>query len=511
MAKKKTTKKKAATKKASRKRTQLENRLAKRKEKAQSGQTVVDAVKKMDEKTRAMIKLPRDEVFHRIFTGLLDIDITGCASVGRRVQVIGQPNYGKSMLLYIIGGAAQRTCRLCYTPIIPWIDDWSVYQKDPKEWEKRMATLDFDTKVSCLCGENDPMRVMLVDTEDCYDRYWSSLWGLQAHTVDTLSLEIDPEDVEDEYEDVDGDTDGIRHTLFLCKPESSTYFESITLPMIASGAIDVILVDSLAQIAVQEDLDGFQKIGAKARFLKRQLTLILSKQMEARTNFGTRPTFMATNHLMSGPVANPKMNPYKDSGGMAWGYTKDIDINIVSSKSNATIEDGHKVKTVMRDVKFGVKKSKINPGGRGGAYRLFLDDYQKSANISYRAGETNEPEMLLSALKDLDDPRLYRVEMRGKTKTGYFLLGRVFKRVKDMVTFLKRRDVQFQLRPLIMAGINDVSVTEKMHIRTEEYTYNPFDDYIKDQIHEREQQLGEHFFKTRVVSEQREKDRGRKT
>lgn len=508
---------KKASKKASKKTTKKvaltpkEHRVKKRKEKAAAGLTSADVVKTWDDELKSQVKLPRDEVYYRLFTGILDVDLNGVSSVGRRIQLIGKPNMGKSLLAYIIGGAAQRTCRICFTPIIPWMNDWEVYKADPKDWEKRLPNLDFEVKVTCSCGANDPMRVMLVDTEDCYDRYWSSLWGLMAHSVDTMTLEIDP-DSQDVYHDIDGDTDGVRHTLFLVKPESSAHFESMTLPIIASGAIDLVIVDSLAQIAIQEDLDGYAKIASRARWLKRQLPLILANQLKARNNFGTRLTFIATNHLMSGPTANPKMNPFSASGGMAWGYTQDLNVDIVSSKSNVSLGDGgYKLPTVMRDVRFKIPKSKVHPGGREGSYRLYVDDHKKNDSVSYRAGESNEPEVLLRYLKELNDPSLYRVEMRGKTKSGYFLLGRVFKRVKDMVVFLKRRDVQFQLRPLIFAGVNEMSITEKMNIDVANYNYNPFPgEYMQEQISAREEKLGEHFFQVRVVGEQRRRDAGTK-
>lgn len=477
-----------------------ERLIQQRKEKASKGLDGADVFMKMSEATREQVKLPRDETYHRLFTGVLPLDLTGVGTIGRRIQVIGKPNVGKSLLLYLLGGAAQRTCRICYTPIIPWINDWEVYQKDPKEWAKRLETLDFEKKVTCACGENDHMRVLLMDIEDCYDRYWSSVWGMQAHVVSQIGGGGEnPMDIPAE---------GKAHTLYLCKPEESAAFEDSILPLIESGAIDLTLIDSIAALAMEEDVEGYAKIASRARFLKRVLPLMLSMQLKARTKYGTRCTMAMTNHYTSGPTANPRANPNSATGGWALKYLKDIDVEIVSSRNNQAIPDGHKLKTIMKDITFKMTKSKVNQGNRSGTYRMFLDDYQRSSNIAYRAGETNEPETLLQALKELGDDRLFHPVTKGKTKTGYFLLGRVFKRVKDMALFLKRRDVQYQLRPLIAAALNEVSVTERMHLDIESYDYNPFPEYMQEQIREREKEIGEHFFKVRVSEWHRRRDAG---
>lgn len=506
MAKKKSEPKKS--KPATRILSNRERRNLKRQDDAAKGKTSSDAYRELDAKSKEQVKVPRDENYHRMFTGIIDIDLAGVSVIGRRVQLMGKPNLGKSLLAYILGGAAQKTCRLCFTPIIPWMGDWSVYQSDPKDWEKRLETLDFDTTVTCSCGSNDPMRVMLIDTEDCYDRYWSSLWGLQAHVVDSLTLAIDEDNDEPVFQDIEFDDEGHKHTLFLCKPESSDTFEQLAMPLIRSGAIDMVIIDSIAALALKEDLDGFKKIASRARFLKRILPLLQAMQLEAKTKFGTRCGLVITNHITEGPVANPKMNSISGSGGWAFKHHQDISVNIVSSRNNTTITDGHKVATVTRDITFKVPKSKVTPGNRSGDYRLYLDDYKKSENISYVAGESNEPENLLAYLKEINNPDLYRVEMKGKAKVGYFLLGRVFKRVKDMVTFLKRRDIQFLLRPILMAELKKVSITERMHIDIDGHCYGPYGEYLKDQIYGYAKEVGEHFFKTRVSYRNRRKAAG---
>lgn len=411
---------------------------------------------------------------YRLFTGLLDFDLLSGITFGKRIQVQGNAGFGKSLFQLIAMGAMHRTCRQCFTPIITWVDDYFLYQKDTRAWQSALdvwsatGECPFPSVTTCRCGACDPMAILLIDAEDCFDPYWASVWGVNVGDFSAY----------DEIDAIEGEEVGLRISpdarLVLCRPFSSDYIEEIVLKMIESGAVDAVMIDSLAAFAVAEDLAGKERIASRARFLRRLMPLILSKQLKANTLFGAKVTFLATNQFMQGPVANPRMNPNKAVGGLAIQYQSDQIIEIVSSKINEAIKDGWKHKVVMRDITFQVPKAKVSgSGGGSGDYRVYLDDYQLRSDLMLKAGSTNEAEKIFEAIKSLNDPRVFRVEKTGGgTVKAYWVLERPFKRIKDIVEFLSRRDIQYQLRFILFASL--LPLTGRMHLRSTNYVYNPF-------------------------------------
>lgn len=496
MAKKRSAKKKATKKKAARKKAEPEftddevNRRIKEIEDgtvspARNRHTMADVWGELEPEVRAEIHVGAEaRAFreYRLFSGLVDLDLLCGVTFGKRIQVLGDPNYGKSLTLYKLGGAFHRTCRHCFTPIIRWVDDWTLCSKDAKSWERVTRLWNdggecpFPEEVTCACGRSDPMAVLVVDPEESFDPYWANIWGMDVGDFDAYDAMALEEDA-----DVGGGGiwRGIRISpdskLLVCRPTSSLIMEKVILPMIEKGAVDAILIDSLASFAVEEDLQGNERIASRARFLRRFLPLMLSKQMKANTDYGAKVTVVGTNQYMQGPsrTGNPRENPNKAAGGQALKYQSDQTVELVSSKTNAAITDGWKHRTVMRDIVFKVTKAKVSGSGGGrGDYRVYLDDYAVNTRLTLHAGDTDEAEKLLKYMSELKDDRVYRREKRGSTTKAYWVLGRPFKRVKDIVAFLHRPDIQYQLRFILFAA--HLPVSGKLHLRGKNYGFNPF-------------------------------------
>jgi RecA/RadA recombinase len=432
--------------------------------------SLVDALKTIDKSVQNEIT-PATAAsayrIHRLFTGIVDFDLFCGLVFGKRVQIEGEPNYGKSLLTYIFGGAAHKTCRHCYTPIIQWHNDWDVLQTGAKP----------ESTTTCRCGANDKMATVYIDAEDCYDPYWSAVWGLD-----------ESQEMWDGYENIDvennedGNWQGIKMSPdqknIVIRPTSSASVEATLIPLIKSGAVDIVFLDSLAAFAIEEDLEGHQRLGSRARFMSRLLPLVLSAQLSANKEFGAKVSLVATNQYRQGPVANPRANPNRAAGGRAIEYTMDQIVALKASKVNQALTDGYKERAVMRDISFAVSKAKTaGSGGGQGDFRVFLDDYQKSERIFYKAGQTNEPEKLYDYVQQvgtlLKNENIFSVIKNPKgAKTGYKVLGREFTKVKDIVSFFQRRDIQYQLRFILYAAF--LPVSGRMHLRPDSYNYNPY-------------------------------------
>lgn len=442
--------------------------------KRMSRHSLADAVKELPNDVKASMNATTDAgAFsnYSLFTPAVELDIACGGSLSPRVELLGNANNGKTLLSYMLCGAAQRTCRRCRTPIITWIDDYSALKDDEKKWSANPMSPEFARETRCLCGANDPMTVLFIDAEDQFDPGWASVWGLKVGNFN-------------QYEGVEMEGSeyawtGIRISpdaqTVICRPSSSKVLEKVVLPMMDKGAIDLVVIDSIASFAIEEDLEGGERVASRARFLKRFLTLFLSKQLSAANQYGSKINLIATNHFMQGPVANPRMNPNKPSGGLALGYTVDQIIELTSSKINEGIsEDGWKQRAVMRDINFKITKARGAVLNQTGGFRAYLDDYSPNDKVTYHAGQTDEADRLLEALKRYDDPEIFCVE---KQKSGgvkaYWLLGRPFKKVRDVASFLRRDDIRYMLRFALYA--DTLPVSARMNLKAQRFAYSPFE------------------------------------
>lgn len=528
--KKKATKKKT-TKKVSKKTTaKIDPEVKKRIEAIKSGAvnptsarpTMADAYGTLDEATRASFRTAteaRSFREFRLFTGIIDFDLFCGVTFGKRIQFVGDPNYGKTLLLYACGGGMHKTCRYCYTPIIPWVDDWSTYvdgEEGPKNWAKlynqwtETGVCPFPVTTTCRCGKNDKMSILLIDAEEAWDPYWGNIWGMDVGNFEDYEA-YDVDNVQKPEAEGGGTVwQGLMISpdakLLICRPKSSLTIEKVVLPMIRSGAVDAILIDSLAAFAIEEDIQGNERIASRARFMRRFLPLVLSAQIDVNEKFGAKVSVLATNQYMQGPKANAKANPNTIAGGQAIKYQADQTLEITRSAKNVALGDkGWQHRTIMRDLGFFMSKAKVSgsDGGRGQC-RVYLDDYDMGKGVIFRAGNTNDPERILSYIREdkkLKDAGVYVEEKtKGGSTKAHWVLGRPFKRVKDIVAFLQRPDVQYQIRFIIYSV--HLGVTGRLHLRGDNYGYNPFrQDPAVQLIETLDSTVGESFRQVRLNAE----------
>lgn len=382
-------------------------------------------------------------LFDRFFTGVIDIDLVLRPTIGKRIELIGDLSAGKSVTAHIIEAAAQRTCRHCCLPIIPWVNEKTG-----------------EIKEKCFCGKNDPMVVVHIDTEDNYDGWWARQWGV---------------DVEDRVVVKKGYKlrSNRKETYWVATPlEGNSAFDFAT-DAIKTGAADVVIIDSLALMIPNEDLVGKdgdkgvgdQRVGSRARLVGQGLTHVLNAQLKAKAHIGARPTVLWTNQYYSGPTKMIFENPKKRSSGLKSGYIMDQAMRFLSTKRNKA----DNLKGIQRSIKhitikFDVTKSKsAGTAGGQGEYRLYLDDIN-TKHGPLTVGDTDEPDRLMAYLKDLG--------LFEQKKNKYLCLGREFKKVKDIREFLSRRDIQYIARYFIFRELLPVSALA--YLKEEKYAYSPW-------------------------------------
>ena len=439
--------------------------------------------------------------FH-LFTGIADLDLFAHICLGSRLEILGNPNACKSLLCHILTGAFQKTCRLCYTPIIEWVADWDVLspvqadgtrcitKESRKDWQTRLDawaggdTTAFKTKTTCLCGACESMCVLFVNTENTYNPYWAAAWGAD---VGDFSLY----DQTDFKEDESGWTGLLIHKqnkFMICQPSSSAIVENVISKLIEKNVVDAVILDSVTSITTTEDINGMDRIASRARFLSRLWPLLLSRQMHAMTNKNARISIITTNQYRQNMASFPGANPNQASSGKAQRYAVDTSLDLGSSKLNACLGEKPKMEPhISRDVefKFGKKRGSVRSRGN---IRFFLDEYTPKSGLTYRTGDTAEPDVLWNYLVKMQDPGVAGIEERKSAKT-YWVLGRPFERLRDVLTFLRRRDVQYQLRFILYAHF--LSALERMNLRWLDFSYNPFDDHITEILRDKTKDTGD--------------------
>lgn len=170
-----------------------------------------------------------------------------------------------------------------------------------------------------------------------------------------------------------------------------------------------------------------------------------------------------TNQYYMGPVRNPRQDPRRASGGLKAGYQVDQEIR-VSAKASRLAGEGIDKSIKFIDVTFTSIKSKVagTPGGVG-KYRLILDRL-KTKHGELHAGDSDEPDRLKAYLE--------QIGLFEETPSCYKCLGREFKKVSELRSFLGRRDIQFLARyPIFMQLMPE---TAKDHLEEAQFDYSPF-------------------------------------
>lgn len=414
--------------------------------------TVVEVLPSFVKKEDPRWVMSRDQLEHfapaRISSGLIDVDLVFRPAFGKRIQLIGERSVGKTVLTYILGGAAQRTCRHCWMPIIPWLNEKTGEIKD-----------------MCMCRANEPMVVVHVDVEDCFDPKWAMRWRVD---LDTTPIE-----------QAGSVTYKNRsETFWVVVPRVGNEALDFVDEMIRSGAADFVIIDSIALTAPAETLYakdkegkttkvgiGLERMSPRARLLAQGITKLVNAMINAKLDYGARPTLLMTNQYYLGPTRNPKMDPRHPVGGKRVGYATDMEMTISAKQHAGTTQGGIEKVIQYLDVTFNVTKGKAaGPSGGVGHYRLYTDDVVTGRSVR-RAGDTDEPERLVSYLQQLG--------LFDKGKSSFMCLGREFKRISDMRSFLSRPDIQYLARYPILSAL--VPATALDYLEEKFYAYSPFD------------------------------------
>jgi RecA/RadA recombinase len=409
-----------------------------------------------------------------LFTGMLQVDLNLRLAHGSRIELIGEPHAGKTLLTYKLLGAIQRTCRQCMTPIIPFINDFTG-----------------ELVSQCMCGANDPSRVVYFDQEDEFDPSWAKTWGFDLGDIDYSDRKLSG------LQEV---SEGLRITpdarVAIVKVTSTEAARDAVETLFQMGAVDAVAIDSLAMLNPQKRDEGVYQPGAKAKALSELLDRIVSAQLRQHIKEGISPTFIYTNqYRMKIGLANPRANPNIAAGGTAWRYGIKQGIT-VRSKYNDSLPDGWKVAHTVSDITLTSKKDKITGGTNAVAQvRAFLKPYSVN-RIEYVPGETDEGTRLYEICKQLGEegfpmtgyapnPAWFR-----KDNKGYHILGRSFKTAKELKIFLSRQDVGYMLR-LPISALFFESESLRSHLMPERYLYTPFkDDPIFEVLNEATNRVG---------------------
>lgn len=392
-------------------------------------------------------------------TGLFEVDVNLRPVFGSRIQLLGDAHHGKSLLANIMMASAHKTCRQCMTPIIDFVNDWS----------GEVAT-------TCKCGACDPMRVMLVDSENSFDPAWASTWGVDIDPDFSPDSEGVVEVAEDTFVSADA-------RFVVVRGADAEQTRIVTENMIRDGAVDFVVVDSLATLVPKSRREGKQMIGDHAKTISQFTTGVVAAQGEAANLDGVAPTILMINQKRVNIGGfSPVGTPTQAAGGMALKYNNSITWDLRTVYNNRDFKMGYKfgdsILTAKKDKESGATNSKA-------AYRCYVDDYEIKG-VPYHAGDTDEGNKVYGFLKELGgiDNRWFQ-----KKGSKYIILGREFTKVADIAAFLGRRDVGHLLRFPIFA--QKFPKTLRQHLGADNFNYTPFkDDPILEMYEEAEKLTG---------------------
>jgi RecA/RadA recombinase len=395
-----------------------------------------------------------------IHTGDLELDLNMRPTVGSRITLIGEQHMGKTVSAYRLMGALQRTCRQCFTPIIPFLNDETG-----------------EVVTTCECGQNDGCTAVYFDLENEFDPGWAKTLGVQG--LDT--------DVNDFEEAIDGLNVSPDAKFAVCRVTSAEQAAILIEHLMSDNSADCVVLDSIASLNPDENRQGKQQPAAVARALSRFIPKLLAAQSEAWIRDGVAPTFIATNQYRTNiNVMNPKADPRVSAGGKAYQYGNMQEWQIYS-RYNEGITD-RTMPNMFSDMRYTAKKDKQTGNTNAqGVVRLFLKPFTRN-RLSYEAGETNNPEILFDILKtfasDLEDDRWYM-----KKGANHFVLGQKFQTAQAIKEFLRRPDIAFQLQLPIMARLLPASV--RIHLDVGKFSYNPHPlPVLKELIDETQESVG---------------------
>lgn len=231
----------------------------------------------------------------RITTGILGLDIAlgGGLPVGRVSMFWGQESTSKTTCFLRAAGRAQRMCSNCWTPAFP------------------LYTPDYgDMEPSCACGKYRRTIIACLDVEGVWDDNWSQRF-----------LRRDD-------------------TLLISQPETGEQASDIADGLLRSGAVDIIIIDSIAMMTPVEEIEKSAHdnvVGAQARMLSsyfRKLTAGLNALMSKE---GRKPSVWLTNQVrykVGVMFGNPETKP----GGQAQKFVMSTSTRMSQGKKDVDSE-----------------------------------------------------------------------------------------------------------------------------------------------------------------------------
>lgn len=378
----------------------------------------------------------------RLYTGIVDLDIGLIPVIGRRHCIVGDENTGKTVTSYILEGAARRTCRQCFRPIIQWVHP-----------------VTGEIKERCKCGKNDSMVVLRVETEDRFDPAWAQVWGVP---IGEIEVDNQGEFVLKKSKD---------NKYWVATPTEGDAAYIFAAEAVESGAVDYVSIDSIAMLspkAVIENENGdllAEKLGSQAMMTNRGLRKILIAQVNARMKFGAKVTLVWTTQYYIGPTKNQYQDPRIAVGGTRTRFIEDCRMKIVSCHPEKRDTEGVNRGSRFANILFEVWKTKGDIPHRRGEFRIYLDTMKGKHSIMH-PGDTDEADRLLAYLTDLGHFT--------KEKDGYHCLGKVFKKVSDIRTFFLDPGNNYRIRYLILK--EKLSATAQIYLRRDQYDYCPWKD-----------------------------------
>lgn len=395
-----------------------------------------------------------------IYTGLIEVDLILKLGFGSRLQLLGDPSAGKTLLSYMLVGAAQRTCRQCITPIIPFTNDRTG-----------------EVITTCKCGKNDGMTAVYIDMEGEFDPAWASAWGVQLGSEDLSSYaEITP-----------GVKVSPNSKFVVIRLENLDQLTVVATQLVSEGAADFVICDSLAALMSRESSQGKDQPGTRARAISKLMAGITSGLAKCWINYGTCPTMVYPNqYRMKIGGISPMADPRTAAGGLSPAYMSVQSLHLNTQYSDET--GGFKGIKAYGETTVKVKKDKFSGDvGAEARYRVYLKPMSVS-RVEYTAGDTDEGSKLWSYVKEigetLGDKRWFY-----KDTKGYHVLGRTFSTAKEIQMFLSRPDIGYMLRFPIFAM--KFSPQMRQHLNADTYSYSPFkDEPILELINEASKQVG---------------------
>jgi len=433
--KKKAGKKKAGKKKASKKKAVPKKAAPKKKGRVLKQRQTMAQVVSAHADSRYVVKADDFQYFDRrkIFFGVIDVELFLMPVIGGRTCIVGEEMSGKTVMLKKMTGALQRTCRACQYPIIDWLND---------------ETGEVITR--CKCGANRPMEGVYIDIEDSFDPRWARRWGVQ----------IGDEVRKEKGYDVRGGKDS---GLWVVIPKSGDYALDFTIAAIKDGAADFVVIDSIAFILREADKaklvgDAHQPM-QRAAFIAGWLYKLLAAQIGSKMDFGAPATLIWANQFYTGMPRNPKSDPRQESGGKRVKQVSSNRMKIRWAHPEKTKEVGAQFKSRYLDVRFEALKAKARTPHNLGEYRLFLDNHGNNS-----IGTSDDADRLVTYFD--------MIGLFEKRKNSYWCLGREFKRVKDIIAFLNRPDINYIARYFIFRTFLPTSAQD--YLLESDFSWSPF-------------------------------------